>query len=444
MEDYETKKARLQTQLRETMGKGRIGLRKDTSNLFRNRKTRSATLSVRDFRTVLSVNTDEGWVEAEGMATYETLVDTLLPLGFMPAVVPQLKSITIGGAVAGVGIEATSFSHGLVHETILAMEVLLPSGEVILCTSENEHRDLFFGFPNSYGTLGYILKVRAKIIPVRRFVHAVHQHYSDARLFFAALDEACKSTADFVDGVVFSDTEMYLVIGTFTESAPAVSDYTWQSIYYKSIREKPTDDLTTKGYLWRWDTDWFWCSKAFGAEHPLVRLLAGRRFLNSVTYTKLMRLNARWHLSEHWEKLTGKRSESVIQDIIIPISRCEEFLTFLLQKIDVTPIWICPSRPVDPSSTFPLFPLKSPLLHVDFGFWGTVRAKTNQESGFFNRMIERKTQELGGLKSLYSESFFPRDEFWKIYNRTTYDALKHRYDPKHLLLDLYDKCVLAA
>ena len=38
----------------------------------------------------------------------------------MPAVVPQLKSITLGGAVAGVGIEATSFRYGLVHDTIAA------------------------------------------------------------------------------------------------------------------------------------------------------------------------------------------------------------------------------------------------------------------------------------------------------------------------------------
>jgi FAD/FMN-containing dehydrogenase len=444
MENYEEKKAKLQAQLLKAAEMGAIGLRKDTSNLFRSRTSHTATLSVRDFRTVLSVNVEDGWVEAEGMTTYDTLVDTLLPLGYMPAVVPQLKSITIGGAVAGVGIEATSFRRGLVHETILAMDVLLPSGEVILCTPDNEHRDLFFGFPNSYGTLGYILKVRARIIPVRRFVHAVHRRYSDVRTFFAALEDACRSDADFVDGVVFSGTEMYLTLGRFTGVASSVSDYTWRSVYYRSIREKPTDDLTTKGYIWRWDTDWFWCSRAFGAEHPLVRLLLGRRFLNSVTYTKLMRWNARWHLAERLERFTGKRSESVIQDIAIPIGHCEEFLSFLLREIGITPVWICPSRPVDPSVAFPLFPLQSSVLHVDFGFWGSVGMRTSQGTGFFNRMIERKTCEMDGLKSLYSASFFPRDEFWRIYNGTAYEALKQRYDPKHLLADLYDKCVLAA
>jgi FAD/FMN-containing dehydrogenase len=70
----------------------------------------------------------------------------------MPAVVPQLKTITLGGAVAGVGIESTSHARGLVHETVRELEVLTGDGAIVTCTPDNEHADLFFGFPNSYGT----------------------------------------------------------------------------------------------------------------------------------------------------------------------------------------------------------------------------------------------------------------------------------------------------
>ena len=38
------------------------------------------------------------------MASYEDLVLATLTCGVMPSVVPQLKTITLGGAVAGVGI----------------------------------------------------------------------------------------------------------------------------------------------------------------------------------------------------------------------------------------------------------------------------------------------------------------------------------------------------
>ena len=52
------------------------------------------------------------------MTTYEDLVDATLAHGLMPLVVPQLKTITLGGAVAGLGIESTSFRHGLPHESV--------------------------------------------------------------------------------------------------------------------------------------------------------------------------------------------------------------------------------------------------------------------------------------------------------------------------------------
>ena len=59
-----------------------------------------------------------------GLITYEKLVAATLPEKLMPAVVPQLKTITLGGAVAGLGIESTSFRNGLPHESVVEMDVL--------------------------------------------------------------------------------------------------------------------------------------------------------------------------------------------------------------------------------------------------------------------------------------------------------------------------------
>jgi len=47
-----------------------------------------------------------------------------------------------------------------------------------------------------------------------------------------------------------------------------------------------------------------------------------------------------------------------------------------------------------------------------------------------------------GIKSLYSDSFFTRDEFAAAYDMSAYAALKAKYDPEHRLLGLYEKCVL--
>ena len=127
---YHQRQQHLAQALRNNAGRG-IRLGKQTSNLFRNRSTQDQLLDVREFNHVLAIDPDTHVIETEGMVTYEALVDASVRQGLMPAVVPQLKSITIGGAVGGIGIESSSFRYGLAHETVLEMDVLLGSGEVI-------------------------------------------------------------------------------------------------------------------------------------------------------------------------------------------------------------------------------------------------------------------------------------------------------------------------
>ena len=445
MTAYADRKARLLAELaRAAGGEARVGLAKETSNLFRDRAPRARpAIDLKRFDHVLGVDAAGGLVEAEGMVRYVDLAEATLAHGTMPAVVPQLKSITLGGAVAGVGIEATSFRHGLVHDTIAALDVLTGDGRVLTCTPDNEHRDLYFGFPNSYGTLGYALKLSARTLPVKPYVQIEHLRYTDAAACFADVaHHANESDTDFLDGVVFAPGELYLTRGTFVDSAPYTSDYSFEQIYYRSIRERASDYLTCRDYLWRWDTDWFWCSRNLGAQHPLLRRLYGRKRLNSIFYQRVMRWNSRWGFTRAWGRLSGVGMESVIQDVDIPLARAAEFLEFFHAEIGILPVWICPIRTPPAGSRFPLYPLAPGALYVNFGFWDVVRDRRPRPRGHYNRKIERKVRELGGIKSLYSDSYFAHDEFWSIYDRGAYAALKAKYDPQGRLGDLYDKVVL--
>lgn len=438
---YEVKKQQLVESLRAAAGAVRLA--KDTSNLFRDRKNPPPrTLNVRDFNNVLQVDAKARYVEVEGMTTYERLVEGCLAHGVMPAVVPQLKSITIGGATAGCGIESSSFRYGLVHETVQEMEILLPGGETVLCTPTNEHKDLFFGFPNSYGTLGYALKLKVLVVPVKKYVHVTHIRHSDPSAFFTELRRWCDSDVDFVDGVVFSRDEMVISVGRFTDDAPYTSDYTFQNIYYKSLRKRNEDYLTTRDYIWRWDTDWFWCSKNVFAQNPLIRTLYGRKRLNSVTYTKIMRWNSRVGLTGAINRLLGIHTESVIQDVELPIERAVEFLDFYHDTIKFMPVWICPTHAYRKDVQFDLYKMNPGTLYVNFGFWDVIRTREKMPEGYFNRQVEQKVMALGGMKSLYSDSYFTSEEFWRMYNKNSYDGLRKKYDPTDRQRDLYRKCVL--
>jgi len=443
MNGFAERRERLVRELATSAGGAPVRLGKRTSNLFRDRaEAPRRSLDVREFGHVLEVNPVAGWVDVEGMTAYDALADATLARGLMPCVVPQLKSITIGGAVAGVGIEASSFKYGLVHETVHELEILTGDGSIVVARPDNEHRDLFYGFPNSYGTLGYALRVKAKAVPVKPFVRLEHVRHSDPEAFFGTLAAMCASPADFVEGVVFGAAEMVATVGRFVETAPYASDYTFERIYYRSLRRRDEDYLTARDFLWRWDTDWFWCSKNLYAQNPVVRRLLGRKRLNSRFYTKVMRWNSRVGLTKRLDRLVGRHPESVIQDVDIPIDRAPEFLDFFQREIGILPVWICPFRAHDPAASWTLFPTRPNVLYVNFGFWDVVRRPETHPPGHFNRLVERKVAELGGIKSLYSDSYYPREEFAAIYNQAGYDALKRRYDPQRRFKDLYEKCVL--
>jgi FAD/FMN-containing dehydrogenase len=427
-----------------------VRLAKKTSNLFRARaRTDAPGLDVALLDRVIAVDAEARTADVQGMCTYEHLVEATLPHGLAPLVVPQLKTITLGGAVTGLGIESTSFRSGLPHESVLEMDILTGAGEIVTARPDGEHADLFHGFPNSYGTLGYATRLRIALEPVDPWVSLRHVRFHDIESLVVAMGQICDrgehdgERVDYLDGVVFSATESYLTLGTKTAQPGPVSDYTGQEVYYRSIQhDSPlpkVDRLTIHDYLWRWDTDWFWCSRAFGAQHPRIRRLWPRRYRRSSFYWKLIALDHRFDVADRLEARKGRPPrERVVQDIEVPLGRTAEFVHWFLREIPIEPIWLCPVRS---SGAWPLYPLQPGETYVNVGFWSSVPRDPAEPDGAANRLIEEQVTSLDGHKSLYSDAYYDEAQFWRLYGGETYAELKRRYDPKSRLLDLYSKAV---
>lgn len=431
-----------------------VRLAKRTSNLFRPRASTTAPgLDVSAFDGVLEVDRQARTAEVLGMTTYEHLVKATLPHGLMPLCVPQLRTITLGGAVTGLGIESASFRNGVPHESVLEMDILTGSGEIITATRDNEYRDLFFGFPNSYGSLGYALRLKIELEPTRAYVRLNHLRYPTAEAMTQAIEQFVLTRdyqgqpVDFLDGTVFSADEQYLTIGTMVDEpdpGTSPSDYTGMGIYYRSIQQRNTDLLTIHDYLWRWDTDWFWCSRAFGAQKPWVRRLWPKEKLRSDVYWKLVALDRRYDFSGKTARIQGKpQREPVVQDVEVPIDRLAEFLDFFHREVGIEPIWVCPLKQRDADVRWPLYEFDPEVTYVNVGFWSTVALPTGvaPDEGRVNARIEEVVTELDGRKSLYSTAFYDRQTFWSIYGGDVYAQLKDRYDPQGRLLGLYEKVV---
>lgn len=260
---------------------------------------------------------------------------------------------------------------------------------------------------------------------------------------------------DYLDGVVFTADESYLVLGRQTDEPGPVSDYTGMDVFYRSIQHDSTepkrDRLTIHDYLWRWDTDWFWCSRAFGAQNPRIRRLWPKQYRRSSFYWKLIALDQKYGIGDRIEARQGNPPrERVVQDIEVPIERTADFVEWFLREIPIEPIWLCPLRLRDTvreadsagEHPWPLYPLEPGRTYVNIGFWSAVPTVAGQPEGLANRAIEREVSKLDGHKSLYSDAYYDQDEFADLYyGGDTYSTLKQHYDPDSRLLDLYSKAV---
>lgn len=426
-----------------------VRLSKPTSNLFRPRRAprRGAGLEVGEFNRVFGVDPATRTAEVGGMTTYEDLATATMRHGLLPSVVLDFKTITVGGGVVGTGAESSSFRAGLPHDPVTSMDILTGDGEVVTATRDNEHADLFHGFPHSYGSLGYALRLTVDLEPAKPYVRLRHVRMASMAEWLTALRHVADelefdgTRVDFVDGAYFGPDAVYLILGTFTDTAPYLSDYTRQRVYYHSIRQRSEDFLTTHDYLWRWDNDMYWTSRLFGLENPVIRKLWPRRLHNADFLRRVQMFDRRFNLTYRTRELIGKPFEWVLQDADLPAEAVPEFMAFFDREVGITPVWLCPMKLREPIS---LYPMEPDRLYVSVGFWWLVPRPKGQAPDHYNTIIERKITELGGHKPLYSTTHYSEEEFWRQYGGGgAYQKLKDTYDPEHRLSSLYDKCVRA-
>ena len=96
--------------------------KKTVSNLFRYESRKagdSSEVDLSEFDKPLYLDKKHKTLDVQALATYETIVKYTLPYGLAPYITPELKHITIGGALVGIGVETNSYRYGFVHNSLL-------------------------------------------------------------------------------------------------------------------------------------------------------------------------------------------------------------------------------------------------------------------------------------------------------------------------------------
>lgn len=419
----------------------RIKIKKKTiSNRFQyngRQATDARLIDLSAFNKPLYLDAKQATLEVQGLATYETIVDYTFASGFLPTIAPGLKHITVAGAIAGVAIESNCAKYGFAHDGLLEADVLLPTGEIVTCTSDNQYADLFHALPNSYGTLGYILRAKIKLRPAKPYVVLETNTYPNVQTLLTAMQQATEQTdVDYIESLAYGKDKLLLTLGrqTNTLEGDVLSIY-GKTKFYEEISRPGKLTLTSKDYIFRYDPEWFWAlpkSKVFTALRPIAPI----SIRNSGFYSKVM-------FSKFAKQMgIGPKSdfELLIQDWEVPWDQAAALLTYAFNTIELDgQPWLF--GPIRSPGTATLYPVTKGNLYLNLGCYGSARKKPGDEPFLNTKLMDAFCIEHGGIKMLYSSSFMDKQTFDRLYGGRSYVRIKQKYDPNGLAPTLYEKAV---
>lgn len=129
---------------------------------------------LRDGKVVLSRRLDRmldfdpetGWLRVESGVSLEAIINTFLPRGFFPPVVPGTQFVTVGGAL-GCNIHGKSHkTHGCFGDHVRNVEILTGRGDIVVCDRDQEP-ELFWATVGGVGLTGFVLSLEMQLIRVQ-------------------------------------------------------------------------------------------------------------------------------------------------------------------------------------------------------------------------------------------------------------------------------------
>lgn len=394
-------------------------------------------IDISHLNDVIEVNTEEKYALVEPNVPMEKLVKTTLAYNLLPPVVMEFPGITVGGAVNGATLEASSYKYGQLNDNCQEYEIILGDGEIIHA-SQKEHNDLFYGISGSYGSLGLLTLIKVKLIPAKPYVRTVFSSCADYTQTIDQLEnEVKKGNADFVDAVVFDKDHGVVITGYFhTAKDEGVETFTKASDkwFYERAEKLAKSGSTYEelipifDFLFRYNRGAFWMGEyAFPLLHlpdtSLVKRLLNPFMNAKKLYDGLHALN----ISQNY----------FIQDFYCPVDRVIDFLKESEKKLSIFPVWLCPIKPAKTAQKLSPNFVDTDML-VDIGIWGQSKKYLADPIGI-NKEFEDYARGIGARKMLYAHAYYSEDEFWSIYDKAWYQKLRTTYHAEKIFPDVWEK-----
>jgi delta24-sterol reductase len=246
-------------------------------------------------------------------------------------------------------------------------------------------------------------------------------------------------TIDFIDGILFSPSYGAIITGRLTDDESlgppqrlSRAQDQWFYLRVKNgISKKKQSDVTEiiplVDYLFRYDRGAFWTGR-----YAYKYFLAPFDRFSRWVLDYFMRTRVLYHALHE----SGLSNFYIIQDLALPKDKAVEFLDFVDNELEIYPLWICPVMP-DRTGVMNCYYKEGDTVMINIGVWGPGPRKRDKFIAL-NKKIEKVVRDLGGVKWLYAQTYYSYDEFWNIYDKEGYDALRSKYGASGLPT-VYDK-----
>ncbi|KAL2650617.1 hypothetical protein R1flu_018745 [Riccia fluitans] len=421
--------------------------------------------------SIVWIDKEKLLMKVEPMVCMSQVSHETLKLGLAPAVLPELDDLTVGGVINGYGIEGSSHIYGLFAETCTAFEVVLADGTVVRCTKDNEYSDLFKAIPWSHGSLGLLVGVEFKLIPVKEYMRVtftpVHgdlkkiaQVYTDSFCPRDLDQDNPQKVPDFVEGIVYTKNTAVITTGRYATKAEAKSKGNkinalgnWYKPWFHIHAEQALKNgefveyVPIRQYYHRHTRSLYWeggLIVPFG-NNPLFRFFLGWLMPPKVSILKMTQNDAirNYYIQRH-----------ACQDLLVPQHKVAESLELCHDVFETYPVWLCPHRlfkmrcgtMLDAEKDYEKN--KQPgdtdyaQMWTDVGVWGVPGPVLRQEvwDGVeATKSMERWLRENNSYQCLYAVVEQTEEEFWQMFDPTLYTAMRKKYGAEGAFMSVYYK-----
>jgi len=393
---------------------------------------------------VISVNQDEMTVDLEPMCRMDVISVILQEFGCTLPVTPEFRGITIGGTIAGGGLESSAFRYGMVQQSVVEFDIVLGDGSLVTA-SPTHHPDLFYGTMFALGTTGIVVRIRSKIVKTKPWVHLRYTYFDNRNEYVAAMTEACRNphpNIDFLEGVELTKDCAVLITGVQCDASPSGVKHYQNCLWFNQwfiqhLEEKPQEAvMCLTDYLFRWDRGIYWNARRKINPTLLNRILFGWLFDMETS-----------HAASRLKTDHSNEETRILTDVGPALECLKSMMDYNEEHVHVYPVWHLPFR---------LFPNEHHIYSceavvqdefcVDYGIYGQPKHSDGRLMAFdcvaTNKAIEKHVhQHCKGMKGFETVCYYTKDEFWNIFDVDKYDKLRRKYHAESAFPTVLSKLV---